>query len=73
MPYYELLKEAVEVLRRIAEEPAVVPLGSVGLILHKWHLHNRHCSKCGRGPIGHDAEPALCDDCHHNHDHGGEG
>ena len=71
MPYYDLLKEAVEVLREVPWSGATG--GRVSEILQKWRLYNRHCSRCGRGPIGHDTDPALCDDCHHNHDHGGEG
>ena len=66
MPYYELCKEAMELLREDWTP-------RVGNLLCKWHLYNRHCTRCGRGPIGHDVEPALCDDCHHNHEHGGEG
>ncbi len=74
MPYYELLKEAVEAIREMMSRGVKGGLPSrVSSVLGSWHLYNRHCSRCGRGPIGHDTDPALCDDCLHNHDHGGEG
>ena len=73
MPYYDLLKEAIAVIRGVALLPKEIWQEAKDDILNKWHLFNRHCIYCGRGPIGHDCEPAMCDDCHHNHEHGGEG